>query len=327
VDAWAVALQAEAFPNEFGDLRELTVHAPEVWETQPVVIPPFLRTREYSWAVLRPSYFDLSDGEVEAMVEEEMSLRAAMTGPEGPSLRVVLNETVLRRPQGGAEVLNAQRDFLSDLVAAGIVRLGMIPEKSPRHPELGGPFRLMEYGDRAPIVYAFAAQDGELITDAEQVLRCSMIRDAIEEVVTSLAPVLTGRPLNFDISDGQVVVDRAIFARTLSNLLSNAAKYSRPGTPIHIRTLLSGDQATVEVIDEGIGMTPDEVQQAFQPFWRAGRPGARRVRGAGIGLSLVAEYVRLLEGTYGVRSEPGRGSTFHFTVRLAGARAPLERRP
>jgi signal transduction histidine kinase len=153
------------------------------------------------------------------------------------------------------------------------------------------------------------------------------LRDAIEEVVTSLAPVLTGRPLNFDISDGQVVVDRAIFARTLSNLLSNAAKYSRPGTPIHIRTLLSGDQATVEVIDEGIGMTPDEVQQAFQPFWRAGRPGARRVRGAGIGLSLVAEYVRLLEGTYGVRSEPGRGSTFHFTVPLAGARAPLERRP
>ncbi|MDE3721051.1 MULTISPECIES: helix-turn-helix domain-containing protein [Nocardiopsis] len=196
VDAWAVALQAEAFPNEFGDLRELTVHAPEVWETQPVVIPPFLRTREYSWAVLRPSYFDLSDTEVEAMVEEEMALRAAMTGPEGPSLRVVLNETVLRRPQGGADVLNAQRDFLADLVAAGIVRLGMIPEKSPRHPELGGPFRLMEYGDRAPIVYAFAAQGGELITDPEQVTRCSMVRDAIEEVTVELTPdseVLTAR--------------------------------------------------------------------------------------------------------------------------------------
>ena len=196
VEAWAVTLQAEAFPNEFGDMRELGTHSVRLWEHQPVAVPVFLRTREYSRAVIRPRYPQLEPEEVEVLVEDEMDHRAAMTGPEGPELRAVLNESVLRRPQGGAEVLNAQRDFIADLIDAGIATVSVIPEETPHHPGLGGAFRVMEFADRPSMVYAFATEDGDLTADTEQVRHCTMVRDAIEGVGVELnpdSPLLTER--------------------------------------------------------------------------------------------------------------------------------------
>ncbi|GAB3735868.1 helix-turn-helix domain-containing protein [Nocardiopsis nanhaiensis] len=196
VDAWAITLQAEAFPNEFGDMSELGTHAARLWEHQPMAVPVFLRTREYSRAILEPSHPHLEHEDIEAMVEEEMAVRAAMTGPGGPALRVVLNESVLLRPQGGADVLNGQRDFLADLIMAGIVRLAVIPEQTPYHPGLGGAFRIMEFTDRPSMVYAFAAQGGDLTGDSEDVGHCRMVRDSIEEAGVDLAPeseLLTAR--------------------------------------------------------------------------------------------------------------------------------------
>ena len=196
LEAWATSLQAEAFPNEFGDQWELGVHTTHLWEHQPMTVPVFLRTREYSRAVLGPRHPDLSPDAVEEMVEEEMAHRAAMTGPDGPALRVILNESALQRPQGGAAVLNAQRDFLADLIEAGIVTMGVIPERTPNHPGLGGAFRMMEFADRPSMVYAFAAEGGDLTADLEQVGRCAMVREAIEDVAVELTPrseLLTAR--------------------------------------------------------------------------------------------------------------------------------------
>ncbi|WP_017585163.1 helix-turn-helix domain-containing protein [Nocardiopsis ganjiahuensis] len=196
VDAWAITLQAEAFPSEFGDMSELGTHATRLWEHQPMAVPVFLRTREYSRAILEPRYPHVGREEIDALVEDEMAERAAMTGPDGPALRVVLNESVLQRPQGGAAVLNGQRDFLADLVKAGIVDLGVIPEETPHHPGLGGAFRLMEFADRPSMVYAFAAQGGELTGDTEDVGHCRMVRDSIEEASVDLTPeseLLTAR--------------------------------------------------------------------------------------------------------------------------------------
>ncbi|MGW5878554.1 helix-turn-helix domain-containing protein [Nocardiopsis terrae] len=196
VDAWAITIQAEAFPTEFGDMSELGTHAARLWEHQPMTVPVFLRTREYSRAVLEPGHPNLEPAEIEAMVDGEMADRAAMTGPGGPVLRVILNESVLQRPQGGADVLNGQRDFLADLIKAGIVDLGIIPEQTPNHPGLGGAFRIMEFADRPSMVYAFAAQGGELTGDSEDVGHCRMVRDSIEEASVDLSPeseLLTAR--------------------------------------------------------------------------------------------------------------------------------------
>ena len=112
------------------------------------------------------------------------------------------------------------------------------------------------------------------------------------------------------------MADSVLLRRTLTNLLSNAVKYSEPGTRIVVRGSASGGVARVEVADEGTGLTSEEADRAFDPFWRASRVTSNSLRGTGLGLALVKEYVRVMGGDVTVESELGQGSTFTFTLPL-----------
>jgi len=144
-----------------------------------------------------------------------------------------------------------------------------------------------------------------------------VIADTVRETIASLGPLLQGRKVELDLDDVVVRADPSLIRRALSNLLSNSVKYSEPDTPITVRAKRAGADCRVEVIDRGRGLTEAEVARAFEPFWRA--KWARSPRGAGIGLYLVQQYARLQGGESGVVSEPGRGSTFFFTLPLAAA--------
>ena len=137
----------------------------------------------------------------------------------------------------------------------------------------------------------------------------------IDEVVAQLSPLLAGRPLERQVEAVTVDADPVLLRRTLTNLLSNAVKYSEPGTAITVRTAADALTVRVEVEDHGVGMNAQEAARAFTPFWRAGNASTRGARGAGIGLSLVAEYVRSMRGSVDVQSRPGHGSVFSFTLR------------
>jgi hypothetical protein len=71
---------------------------------------------------------------------------------------------------------------------------------------------------------------------------------------------------------------------------------------------------TLAVTDQGIGLPAWEAARVFDPFFRARSSVANAVRGSGIGLALVREYVRTMGGEVAVTSSPGRGSTFSFTL-------------
>ena len=143
------------------------------------------------------------------------------------------------------------------------------------------------------------------------------LKREIEAAVEEVAPLVAGRPLTVQCDDERVSADPTLLRRAVWNLLSNAVKYSEAGSPIGVRTLLDDRHVRVEVIDRGVGLGPTEVDHAFEPFWRA-RPGTSRTRGTGIGLALVRDYVLLMGGDVGVESELGKGSTFWFTLPLAG---------
>ena len=137
----------------------------------------------------------------------------------------------------------------------------------------------------------------------------------IATVVVSLGHVLGGHELAVDVPDDIVVhVDERGFARILSNLLTNAAKFAPAGTTISIGASVDGNMARVTVTDEGPGIAAEDRARIFERFYQAGE-GARK-RGTGIGLSIVQRYVELVGGTIEVESELGRGSTFAFTVPL-----------
>jgi signal transduction histidine kinase len=140
---------------------------------------------------------------------------------------------------------------------------------------------------------------------------------AASQALEALAPLLTDRRTAVDVPAVVVRADAVLLRRTLANLLSNAVKYSGAGSLVTVRAVVDGARARVEVVDEGVGLSATDAARAFEPFWRGGSASTRPARGAGLGLALVAEYVRAMGGTVGVDSVVGRGSTFHFTLPLA----------
>jgi two-component system sensor histidine kinase RpfC len=106
--------------------------------------------------------------------------------------------------------------------------------------------------------------------------------------------------------------------QVLINLLANATKFTEQGG-VHLRTSLVGDTHAVttvrcEVIDTGVGMSPEALSQIFQPFVQADQSTTRQFGGTGLGTTISRQLVELMNGRMGAQSEPGQGSTFWFEV-------------
>lgn len=136
----------------------------------------------------------------------------------------------------------------------------------------------------------------------------------VERAVEAMETLLAGR-VRVDVPDLRVLADPLLLGRTLTNLLANAAKYAPDSTPIDVTAVRSDDVVRVEVRDRGRGLEAREAENVFEPFWRSDTARAGAVRGSGVGLSLVREYVDLMGGAVGVESVPGEGSTFFFTLK------------
>jgi CheY-like chemotaxis protein/anti-sigma regulatory factor (Ser/Thr protein kinase) len=109
----------------------------------------------------------------------------------------------------------------------------------------------------------------------------------------------------------RIAADRARLLQVLSNLLDNAIKFTPEGGWIEVRAKRDPDGVRVEVADSGPGIPPELAPRIFDRFWRA----SHHERGAGLGLAIAKGLVEAHGGTIDVRSEPGCGATFRFTLR------------
>lgn len=147
--------------------------------------------------------------------------------------------------------------------------------------------------------------------------------EVVAATIQGLTPLIGDRRVEVLVPGVRVKADRRLLGRALANLLSNAVKYSPPGRPVTVSATEERGkrEVRVDVIDEGEGIEPGELTQVFEPFWRGDAARLLAARGTGIGLALVREYVRLMHGQTFAVSEPGRGSTFSFTLPLVGSAA------
>jgi signal transduction histidine kinase len=109
-----------------------------------------------------------------------------------------------------------------------------------------------------------------------------------------------------------VLVDRERIAQVLHNLLSNAAKYSAPGTPIEIRAIPETSLVRIEVEDRGMGIAADDLHRIFGKFGRGHDVSGRRIPGVGLGLYVSRRILRMHGSDLTVVSTPGAGSVFGF---------------
>jgi two-component system sensor histidine kinase GlrK len=141
------------------------------------------------------------------------------------------------------------------------------------------------------------------------------IREVIERVTENHRLALRARGLTLEVAAADLMIpgDSEKLRVVLDNLLSNAVKFSPAGGAIRIATRLDGDTIELDVVDEGPGIPPDERARIFDPFYQGSHAGAGPVRGTGIGLSVVKEYVFAHGGSVDV-VDSGRGA--HLRIRL-----------
>lgn len=110
--------------------------------------------------------------------------------------------------------------------------------------------------------------------------------------------------------------------QVIVNLLSNALRYTDRGGSVALTVRREEDDAVLEVIDTGIGISSEDLPRVFTRFWRGEKSRSRATGGAGIGLSIVRELVRAHGGTIAVESAPGRGSVFRVSMPTASRAMP-----
>ncbi len=113
--------------------------------------------------------------------------------------------------------------------------------------------------------------------------------------------------------------DRHKLEEILTNLISNAIKFSPQGGTVQVAARTEDDFVRISVSDQGIGISDQQMPHLFQRFRRLHENEQKRVSGTGVGLFLCKHLVEAHGGTIEVQSEPGAGSTFSFTIPIAGA--------
>jgi signal transduction histidine kinase len=114
-----------------------------------------------------------------------------------------------------------------------------------------------------------------------------------------------------------VVVDPDRLERVLTNLLSNALKYSDPATTVVLSACCVDSDVVMSVADRGAGINPDDLPHIFERYYRSGATGARD--GLGLGLYIARMLVEAMGGRIWVESSSGQGSTFSIALPAAEA--------
>ena len=118
---------------------------------------------------------------------------------------------------------------------------------------------------------------------------------------------------------GELNADERKLKQILLNLLSNAVKFTPEGGKITVGARRLRDMVEIAVNDTGIGIAPKDQAAVFEEFKQVGRDYTRKAEGTGLGLALTRKLVELHGGAMRLESEPGKGSTFSFTLPLKAA--------
>ncbi|WP_051434718.1 hybrid sensor histidine kinase/response regulator [Desulfonatronum lacustre] len=161
------------------------------------------------------------------------------------------------------------------------------------------------------------------------------LRDVLNNMVSMVGFASREKQITLDVTvdpntPDLFVGDPLRLGQVLTNLTINAVKFTlRGGVRVHVEQIRkddvhgsrrNGKPESVELLftiqDTGVGIEPEKLPSLFQPFWQADTSTTRKFGGTGLGLPISKQFVEMMGGTIRAESEPGKGSTFSFTVRL-----------
>lgn len=140
--------------------------------------------------------------------------------------------------------------------------------------------------------------------------------EVIGSALRRATKILTRYPVRLELAHDlpMLQLDAVLFEQVLFNLLDNAAKYAPPDTVITIRTQRDRDSVVLQIIDEGVGIPPDDLENIFDKFFRA-QKGDHVRAGTGLGLAISRGFVEAMNGTISAINRPDRSGAV-LTIRL-----------
>ncbi|AZP83060.1 sensor histidine kinase [Mycobacterium avium] len=170
----------------------------------------------------------------------------------------------------------------------------------------------------AELIELSRLQGAERLTNVTEVNVDSVVNEAISR--HKVAADNANIEVRTDAPSGlRVLGDETLLVTALANLVSNAIAYSPPGSPVSISRRRRGDNIEIAVTDRGIGIALEDQERVFERFFRGDKARSRATGGSGLGLAIVKHVAANHNGTIGVWSKPGTGSTFTLSIPAAVA--------
>jgi signal transduction histidine kinase len=142
------------------------------------------------------------------------------------------------------------------------------------------------------------------------------LTDLLTAVIASLQPLVEQKQITIEFAPAQtpVLADRQRLHRVVTNLFDNAIKYAPTGSTIRIVVNSLAAETTVEIKDEGPGISADDAERIFKPYERGSDKATTEKQGKGLGLAICKAIVEAHGGSIGVKRRVGGGSNFWFTI-------------
>ena len=265
------------------------------------------------------------------------AVRSRVRERVAPALEALLR-AALDRDRLQAQVVETQALRRSDVIKTALLRAVSHDLRTPLTAIItaGHAVRspVLERGERDELGLVVVEEAQRLSALVDKLLDLSRLqagaaeprRDwcSVEEVVRTAAEDVGAEgsasfALSFDSDLPLVQADAAQLERAFVNLLENARRYSG-GHPVKVRARVVGAKMSIRVIDRGPGMTPIQLERAFEPFYRDDANDAHP--GAGLGLAIVRGFVEANGGRVRAESLPGHGTVFAIELPLAEQPTP-----
>jgi PAS domain S-box-containing protein len=252
------------------------------------------------------------------------------------------NGELHRRAEQASESNRLKSEFLANLSHelrtplngiigfAELMHDGRVGEMSPEHLEYTGD--ILDSGRHLlrlinDLLDLAKIEAGKMSFQVEDVDLGTLLRGGCEMQRLALAKKEIALEVSTDPAIGVVLLDPHRVQQVLFNYLSNALKFTPKGGRIRVCARMAGHERFVlEVTDSGIGISEADQKRLFQDFQQLDSGTARKFQGTGLGLALTRKLVQAQGGSVGLRSEPGKGSTFFASLPLRRA-LPQEKAP
>ena len=246
--------------------------------------------------------------------------------PEGPKEAVQLAETLNLAEKEFRATEQLRRDFVANIshdmkTPLTVIRIyaemidafsGEVPEKRAEHVK-----KIIEETDRLTelineLMELSSLQSGTLKLQYADFSKNERIHTVIDRI--RIKDMSQGIEIRLVADTAYMVhADRQLIQRAVYNLIHNAVKYSGESKVVKVKLIPQNNQLLVQIIDQGIGMSQEELEHIWERFYRSPDLG-NQIRGNGIGLNIVSEIFKYHHIPYGAESRLGKGSTFWFII-------------